>query len=63
MRSAVFSKRNGATDVSSMKMHIVGQSPTAVRASWFHIVRAPLPSTAKRSTVYGNGRPKISWMA
>ena len=33
-----------------MKMHMVGQSPTAVRASWFHIVSAPLPSTAKRST-------------
>ena len=59
----MFSKRKGATEVSSMKMHMVGQSPTDVRASWFHIVSAPLPFTSKRSTGYGNGSPKISWMA
>ena len=58
----MFSKRKGATEVSIMKMHMVGQSPTEVRASWFHIVSAPLPLTSNLSTACGNGSPKISWM-
>ena len=50
MRSAVFSNMKSATAMSMRNTHMVGESASAVRASWFHLVSLPLPSMARRST-------------